>query len=972
MAVRSVYRGALGATTKEHIHVTCPCGSIVSAIVYRSVDVSAHPDLGQRLRSDDPARALNTASCPASGTRDAGLQLIQIPVIYHDPEHEQFILVLPESERHRELAARAALLLKIDDDPEPVPAYVRDFQVVFGTRALDALLATQADAQIQQALDAERVDELKRGLERVEARELDVATQSSELELLRSELRHREQELARKEQEMTRRDSDLGLRLEALERRERELELDRQALDRRDSDSVRRMRELDQRANELEQAATSAQRDTAALVVSAPIGRDTIPVRAIDKPQADKTLVVPYTHVPPQEKPKLFEPSDAQKPARTHPLKSQRSEVSQVTELDASEAVELIEGEVIVTDVPVPAGEPREAVVSAWMESGESGLAYVDANGSPRLCMCPSAVQRKMLLGSRLDLRVQLHCLESYPVLVIAIGAPESLSGVRGASPPVALVLDIEDERHRRVIKLLIRTFTLHLDVFDATYVLARRRLLTASLEGNVRYVAERARKHLDGIAVHQRSMAKARAVWADPEFDRFGVHHPEKSEFREDKLGDLSSAQTVRRALSIAERFSKSEREEYLFLLRGYPVGLWQEKRRDVLARAISLGIWMGKRLAPIAVEEGFAHSHADLIARLQSNFNALQNGALENDLDPDAASDNWTALQAEASEHSSHVAEDAEAADQHTVSRRRPPRQTPIMSSAEQAVSGTIGSNPRVANLVHSAQNLSLDELMAGLQDENTRADAAVELARRREISAIQPIMSAVASMTRRDAVGVLSAMPSFGDTATASLIDGLASHKGFVRQGCALALAVLRNESALEALSDHVISEPTAMWREIARGIGTIGSSAIMPMVSRLSKNDEGARERVAWALAHIAARGGSRQVEQLARGREPLAASVARHALELSTHAQRDDLQVRGKHTPKEQTVNRAFSRRFFQALEASTPVVGVVSTVDLRADVSSPSMILDEADLLEATEYDDDGEEMLDESDLIPT
>src|SRR5690606_16816534 len=108
--------------------------------------------------------------------------------------------------------------------------------------------------------------------------------------------------------------------------------------------------------------------------------------------------------------------------------------------------------------------------------------------------------------------------------------------------------------------------------------------------------------------------------------------------------------------------------------------------------------------------------------------------------------------------------------------------------------------------------------------------------------------------------------------------------------------------------------------SLWREIARALGVVGPTAIMSLASRLARRDDRVRERVARALAHIASRGGTRQVQQLAGGRDPVASSVAQHALELVQVAKSEDLDVRGRHSPREQTVNRAFSRRFFQALE----------------------------------------------------
>jgi hypothetical protein len=64
---------------------------------------------------------------------------------------------------------------------------------------------------------------------------------------------------------------------------------------------------------------------------------------------------------------------------------------------------------------------------------------------------------------------------------------------------------------------------------------------------------------------------------------------------------------------------------------------------------------------------------------------------------------------------------------------------------------------------------------------------------------------------------------------------------------------------------------------------------------------------------------------------------------------------------GSQTGRDVTVNRAFSRRFFEALEQGIPDAGQAGIVDL--DASAPMEMLDESDLIEESEE-------LDESDLI--
>src|SRR5262249_37636825 len=155
------------------------------------------------------------------------------------------------------------------------------------------------------------------------------------------------------------------------------------------------------------------------------------------------------------------------------------------------------------------------------------------------------------------------------------------------------------------------------------------------------------------------------------------------------------------------------------------------------------------------------------------------------------------------------------------------------------------------------------------------------------------------------------------------------------------------------------DLLLAEPTEIWREIARAVGQIGPTALMPLASHAGRLGDdmspGLQERVAWAMAHVGVRGGKQALEAMAAG-DRVIAPVAGQALTLLDSAARDEISVRpGPQAGKDVTVNRAFSRRFFEALEGERP------------ELARPALeveTLEEADLLVEEE-----EAELDESDL---
>jgi HEAT repeat protein len=387
--------------------------------------------------------------------------------------------------------------------------------------------------------------------------------------------------------------------------------------------------------------------------------------------------------------------------------------------------------------------------------------------------------------------------------------------------------------------------------------------------------------------------------------------------------------------------------------MIRSYPTGRWEDERRAAVARAVELGLWPGPAGAQIAVSSGLARSRKELAILLQRHFAATVAQPLHG-LDDAAVRENWKALKAESRALGLPVREWAL------------PRSQPIMSESVPVASGTIGdsnlssSSDLLPALARSPVIVPLAtgdapgappadglpvlglagwagqsghapggelaevdsaELATRLADRGRRQAAAVELCRRAESPALQQVFDALEDMTRAEASGVFAAAVHFGRAAEPRLLAALQSRKVYLRHGAALALAVIRSEAGVEAICDLVLEEPTAMWREVARGLGEAGPAAVMPLAAGLAARPEAARKRAAWALAHVAARGARRPIQTLAAGRDPVAAAVARSALGLVQRAIGDDLKVRGLRGPRDQTLNRAFSRRFFAALRA---------------------------------------------------
>jgi len=566
---------------------------------------------------------------------------------------------------------------------------------------------------------------------------------------------------------------------------------------------------------------------------------------------------------------------------------------------------------------------PIDAVAEAALDDVTSRVdsgCHVDRTGVHLVAIMADPAARGAT--GELDVRLVLHRTPSYPVIALVIGPPAALRAPT-MSQLVVVPFDVAAEGDRAVLRELARTFALTIELVTRGHRF-RRCLLTAPLAENVAYLLHAADDHLRSItAAGEPDYRRARALVLDAGFDLLGTRHPEHAEFRDDKLAQIATAQQLRRALAVARRFSRHAREDYLVCARSFPLSRWQKLRRDIVVRAVAWGLWMGPELAQIAISEGLARSRRDLIGKLDRGFENLRHDAGAFDLDADAAADNAAAIAGEAR------------ALRVDLRPAKPNGAGAIASDTAPVVSGSIVTPARGMPRVTEAW--STDQLIAQLEDPGNlaggtqRVAAALTLCDRADPRAARPVIAAAMKMSRREAVRVLAMAVKFGDAAKPALLDGLTSSKAFLRHGSALALALLRSEDATHAVIELLLSEPTELWREIARAIGQIGSEALAPLVRQYERLSDpaAAEDRVAWAMAHIGVRGGKPAIEAMAAERS-IVTPIATKALDLLALAAGDhisklpDEAASASGSRRDLTVNHAFSRQFFEALDQGLP------------------------------------------------
>lgn len=193
-----VFEGALGNTTRRVLQVTGSDGRAFPAPVYTCVNVSDDPELVDQIQPGEPYLVEDPVSSELFG--------LALALRVHDPERGIFALVVPDALRHREYALRAELLEELSASPDPLPEYVRRFDVVFGPDGLERLIDEADKPRGAQTTSVPKISEERAELheertqldevrERIDRERAQLDQQRGELQALREGLEQREQRL---------------------------------------------------------------------------------------------------------------------------------------------------------------------------------------------------------------------------------------------------------------------------------------------------------------------------------------------------------------------------------------------------------------------------------------------------------------------------------------------------------------------------------------------------------------------------------------------------------------------------------------------------------------------------------------------------------------------------------------------------------------------------------------------------------
>jgi hypothetical protein len=231
---------------------------------------------------------------------------------------------------------------------------------------------------------------------------------------------------------------------------------------------------------------------------------------------------------------------------------------------------------------------------------------------------------------------------------------------------------------------------------------------------------------------------------------------------------------------------------------------------------------------------------------------------------------------------------------------------------------------------------------ELIAALRDPKERLAAMEVLCKQEVTTALEPISRALAELSASEAPQAFASFVKLGVRAIPSLLVFLECPTPHLRHAASLAICELRDDAGVDSICAALMTEEGSLWREYALALGQVGAAAIMPVVARVAGHGKLEQARAVWALGYIAGQGGRKSVETLSKGRDATVAKVAHSALELEGRLRE------GTIATERDPAQSQFSEAFYSSLS------GVV-VANSSAEISGQAMLLDEHDLLEASD-----------------
>ncbi len=526
---------------------------------------------------------------------------------------------------------------------------------------------------------------------------------------------------------------------------------------------------------------------------------------------------------------------------------------------------------------PHDLGAGRELV--AVLHRGEVVLfAHVDDDGE------------RALDDGAPELLVQLAGDEPSPGVLLTVTA-----GPSSAPWAARAVLETRDPEQRAILtRLSVRYEALLVPMRHGAQV-APPTTLSAPREANVAMLIERLqRSPTSEVAPAARILSSAppvRLAGGHP----FDAHEP------------ATSAREAADRVAQLGAWASPSRMEMALLVLCIPRERVDRTIRAVVDDARAHGIALPQDLLARAISNGVVDDPRSLVATLLEAFDATARREDRGCLTPDEVALNWERLFDLCSRHQVSPSAIIEQAARPAIERLR------------RLSDDSMNVDPNALVGMPNAQLLVL------LEHPKVGTDAALALLSRKDASLLRDVFASVRKMTREDVVRVLPKVVAFGADAAEALVEGLAARKTYIRQASVLGLARLGSMRAIEATVALLLEETTDVWREVARALPSLGPS-VGEALARAGDEGLGEDARIAFAFAHLAARGPVEMVEAIADSATGRGSSLAARGLAQQDLARAHAAQVADEASLESDDRVLRFSAQLERAL-AAVPVLG---------------------------------------------
>jgi len=308
------------------------------------------------------------------------------------------------------------------------------------------------------------------------------------------------------------------------------------------------------------------------------------------------------------------------------------------------------------------------------------------------------------------------------------------------------------------------------------------------------------------------------------------------------------------------------AERRARLRLVLCVPDEIIDETYRAGIAHALDWGLSLSRELATRALELGIEKDEAALLVR---RIEGLCRTSRENDLgglEESVLRAEWTDALEQAARLGVSLTDEARELAQKHAAERALVHATALADSTDAALDG------------------AREKARAPAPD----LDALTELVTRGGHRDVLEACRVAAKLPPGSAGELFARLARRNDPVAVDALLALlsVSEERLVRAGAALALASRRAVNALEDLVTHVGSEEDPEYRVFALALGRFGAGSFRA-ISRALAAEHVEADRAALVYAHLALHGARAQVRAKARAREPREAQLAQRALALAS-------------------------------------------------------------------------------------